>query len=126
MIKGIGIDLVELARIERVYRRFPQKFLARIFTSKEREELFRRQNLIPALAARFAAKEAVVKALGSGIGAVSWQDIELLREENTAPSVNLYGTAKEFAIRFGIDGLKVSWSHGRNYAVAQAVAYGVF
>lgn len=123
MIKGAGIDLVKVSRIEKVYRRHPNRFLRRLFTPAEREEILKRKNIIPALAARFAGKEAVAKALGSGIGRIAWRDIELLRREGTPPVVNLCRTAKTWAESCGVTGVKVSWAHESGYAVAQAVAY---
>lgn len=117
-----GIDLVEIERIERAYSLRPQAFMKRIFTEREREEL-RLRPLKPAtLAGRFAAKEAVAKALGSGIGYVSWKDIEVLGAAGGKPTVNLNGRARMLADKLGIREIALSISHARHYAVAQALA----
>lgn len=124
VIKGVGIDIVRVERIRRVYERFPEKFLNRLFTSAERQEITARLDPVPAIAARFAGKEAVVKALGSGIGPVSWRDVEFLQIDRGRPRVNLNGRAGRWAGSCHIKGVEVSWSHEREYAVAQAIAYG--
>ena len=114
-----GIDLVEISRIEDAVKRFGDRFLTRIFTTSELELV---GSSIPSLAARFAAKEAVSKALGTGIGLVSWQDIEILRDDLHPPLLVLHGKADEVARKLGLTKWSVSLSHTREHATAVAVA----
>jgi holo-[acyl-carrier protein] synthase len=116
-----GIDLVEIARLEGVDPAIRARFLKRIFTVQELETA-RDSNLH--LAGRFAAKEAVVKALGCGIGQVSWQEIEILRGQNGEPVLVLYGKARQIADDQGLTTWSVSISHTNTHAVAVAVACG--
>ena len=119
---GIGIDIVETSRIEESFAKFGDAFRDRVFTSTEIEYCESIQNPLPHYAARFAAKEAVSKALGTGIAAgVSWQDIELQRNEQGAPSVTLSGEAKAVADKAGVTELQVSLSHSDQYSAANAV-----
>ena len=89
-----GVDLVEIARFAEVVERHGERFLRRVFTDRELEEVGRN---IASLAARFAAKEAVAKALGTGIGPVSWREIEVLRGEARQPLLHLHGEASRLA-----------------------------
>ncbi len=123
-VKGVGIDLIRVKRIANVFQRRPERFLKRIFTKKEIEELLKRRNPIPSIAARFAAKEAVAKALGCGIGVIRWREMEIIKEERGKPMVFLKGEAARWADQYGIKGVKVSMSHDGSYAIANAVAYG--
>lgn len=123
-IKGLGIDLILISRIARAYRRRPERFLERIFTPREIESLRHKKNPFPSMAARFAAKEAIAKALGCGIGAVKWRELEVLPGKGGKPVVFLQGGARSWARRYGIRGVEVSISHDDSYAVAAAVAYG--
>jgi holo-[acyl-carrier protein] synthase len=116
-----GIDLVDLERFERTIQRQGERFLQRIFTPRELA-LF--SDHTESLAARFAAKEAVAKALGCGIGAIRWQDIEILRDEHNAPSLTLYAAALQLAEELGLDTWSISLSHTHRQAVALAVALG--
>ena len=122
-IKGVGIDLVRIRRIRRAYKRRPERFLNRIFTEKEKMYLRPKTNPFPSMAARFAAKEAVAKALGCGIGRVGWRDLEILPATGGKPVVCLRGAAQALAKKQGIRGIEISLSHDNFYAVAQAVAY---
>ncbi|MEI8039019.1 MAG: holo-ACP synthase [Verrucomicrobiota bacterium] len=122
-IFGIGIDVVEVARIASAIQRHGEPFLARVFTAGERAYCESRK--VPALhfAARFAAKEAVVKALGTGIGEhAAWLDLEITRDPVGAPQVVLGGAAAAFARDHGIIEIKISLTHARDYAAANAVA----
>lgn len=123
LIRGIGVDIVDLARIEAVVERFGQRFVQRILTEREIALL---SNPVPlhSLAGRFASKEAVAKALGSGIAGFSWHDIEVLRHENGDPWVQLHRGAKAIAQQRGVSKVWVSLSHERTHAVASAVAEG--
>ena len=122
-IHGIGIDVVEVGRIAEAIERHGEAFLARLFTAGERAYC-EAQN-VPALhfAARFAAKEAVAKALGTGIGGdAAWLDLEVLRDPSGAPRIALNGDAAEFARAVGITSVHISLTHAKAYAAANAVA----
>lgn len=115
----VGIDIIEIARIRDVLERFGDRFLNRIYTERERERYGRR----PAeLAARFAAKEAVMKALGTGIRGVRWRDIEVLPNRRGKPIVVLHGTAAARAKLLGFTHLAISLTHSRTDAMATVVA----
>jgi len=114
----LGVDIVEIERIERAVDRWGQRFLGRIYTEAELEFC---RNRVPELAVRFAGKEAVMKALGTGRMGVSWRDIEILRNRRNAPRVFLHGRARRRAAKLGIKELAVSLSHSREYAVASVV-----
>lgn len=149
-----GVDLIEIERISASIARHGEKFLARIYTPRELEictaENQPRMNAatlegtptrgyqggasapsrvglrvdIKSLAARFAAKEAVAKALGTGIGAVSFQEIEILRDENYAPVLYLHGAANQLAVSLGLENWSISLSHIETHAIAMVVALG--
>jgi len=114
----IGVDLIENRRIAKSIDRFGDRFLKRIYTEGERAYCKQR---ISSLAARWAAKEAVAKALGTGIGDVSWQEIEIIDQPHGPPLVQLHGQAKTLAKTLGLLGFAISLSHTKNYAVAFAV-----
>jgi holo-[acyl-carrier protein] synthase len=113
-LQYIGVDIIEISRIEALIRRWDNTFLQRVFTPSELEL----HSNVSSLAARFAAKEAVLKALGACDKGISWQDIEILAELNGKPSVNLRGRAKLQAEEFAINRINISLSHSREYAVA--------
>ena len=123
-VHGIGIDIVEVARIAAAAEKHGPAFAARFLTPAERAYCDARPNPAIHQAARFAAKEAVAKALGTGIGGnCPWLDIEITRDATTgAPGATLTGAAAGFAARHGIDRVLVSISHTRETAVANAVA----
>ena len=110
-----GVDIIEIPRIARVLERYGQRFLRRIYTPGEIEYCRERP---PNLAARFAAKEATMKALGTGVRGVAWKDIEVVRAPSGAPSILLHGRAKARAQRLGVQEISLSLSHSREYAVA--------
>ena len=114
-----GIDMIEIPRIAGVLARYPERFLDKIYT--EGEQRYSRGRP-PQLASRFAAKEAVMKALGTGVRGVPWKDIEVTRRPGHAPEVRLHGKAKERADRMGIFRLALSLSHSREMAIASVVA----
>jgi holo-[acyl-carrier protein] synthase len=116
-----GIDLIEIERVREAIERHGDKFIARIFTEYEQKEC---KGRIPSLAARFAAKEAVAKALGTGIGDVSWLDIEIRGDENNAPRVYLYGMADAKAKEKGLSNWSVSLTHTESQAMALVVVMG--
>jgi holo-[acyl-carrier protein] synthase len=113
----IGIDLVEVRRIEDLFSRH-EAFLRRIYTPKEVEYCLNKKNKFQHLAARFATKEAVIKALGGGAG---WKDIELLNDPTGRPYLQLYGRAREKADAKGIGKCEVSLTHTKDYAIAQVL-----
>ncbi|MCB1235407.1 MAG: holo-ACP synthase [Verrucomicrobiae bacterium] len=122
-IHGIGIDIVETARIADSIERFGERFLHRVYTDAERAYCDAMKHPARHYAARFAAKEAVSKTFGTGIGAeVNWNEIEILREGSGEPRVVLHGHGRETAARLGITRVFISLSHADHYAAANAVA----
>ena len=120
---GIGTDLVEVARIAKAIERQGDAFLRKVFTADEREYCETRGNTAVHYAARFAAKEAVAKALGTGIGAqAGWLDLEVVRQESGAPTIRLSGNALEFAESQRITRILISLTHTRDHAAAHAIA----
>ena len=117
---GIGTDLVELDRFREALRRTP-RLAERLFRPDERAYAERSRDPTERLAVRFAAKEAVMKALGTGIRGVRWRDIEVVRQRGRAPSIQLHGTAAARAERIGLEHLAVSLSHSDEFAVASVV-----
>ena len=113
-----GVDIVEISRIERVVKRWGSRFLDRVYTEREQDYC---ENKYNRLAARFAAKEAVMKALRTGRVGVGWRDIEVVIVENGAPSVELHGRAETYGEQFGIRQISLSLSHSEQYAVAFVV-----
>lgn len=114
-----GVDIIEVYRIDRAILRHGERFFDRFFTA---QELIDCGGRTPALAARFAAKEAVAKALGTGIGDVGWQDIEVVNSERRQPMLRLHGPAEEMAKKLGLGEWSISLSHTHEHAVAVAVA----
>ena len=121
-IVGIGIDVIEVERIDEAVEEFGDRFLERIFTEGEREYCGRQKRPAIHNAARWAAKEAVSKAFGTGIGAeLGWTDIEIVRRKSGEPELVLHGRAKEFAGEIGVREVKISLTHAKHYAAANAV-----
>ncbi len=116
-----GVDIIEVSRLDEAIIRHGERFFHRCFTS---QELIEADGRTPGLAARFAAKEAVAKALGCGIGDVSWKEIEILRDNQRRPEVILHGAAKKLAKRLGLIEWSVSLSHTHEHAMALVVAAG--
>ena len=119
MILRTGVDFLEIERLRESTLRHGEHFLSRIFTTAEQAEC---GDNYASLAARFAAKEAVSKALGTGIGDVGWQDIEILRADSGAPQLVLHVYAERLATQLGLRTWSVSLSHTREHAVAMVVA----
>ena len=113
-----GVDIIEIPRVRRLAERYGQRFFKRIYTDGE---IAYCRGRAPQLASRFAAKEAVMKALGTGVRGVRWRDIEVARQRGRAPTIQLHGTALARAQRLGIDHLTVALSHSEEYAVAFVV-----
>lgn len=122
-IFGLGVDIVELSRIERIIEQHP-RFLERVFSPEERQRINRSKSPARHAAARFAAKEAVAKALGTGIKGFSFSDIVILNDAAGRPYVELRGRARDVALASGVVEIAVSLSFGRDNAVASAVALG--
>jgi holo-[acyl-carrier protein] synthase len=116
---AVGIDLIEIPRIERAYNDFGERFLKRVYTERERE---RYRGRINELAARFAAKEATSKALGTGIVGIRWREMEVLPNRRGKPVLILHGQAAERARLLGLTQFSVSLTHSRNDAMAFVVA----
>jgi holo-[acyl-carrier protein] synthase len=114
-----GVDLIEISRISQAIERHGERFLRRIFTSKE---LALVGDKPASLAARFAAKEAVAKALGCGIGDVRWTEIEVLRGPNNQPELHLHGNARQLANQLGYHTWSISLSHSMDFAIAMVTA----
>ena len=115
---AVGIDMIAISRVQKVLDRHGQRFLQRVFTPEEAAFC---RGRVPELAARFAAKEAVMKALGTGVRGVGWRDIEVLPNRRGKPLVYLYGRGKERAERIGLQALDISLSHERDFAIAAFV-----
>lgn len=116
-----GVDIIEVGRIDEAILRHGDRFFQRFFTT---QELIDADGRTPALAARFAAKEAVAKALGCGIGDVGWKDIEIVRNGQRMPQLRLHGAAEALAQQLGLVEWSVSLSHTHEHAMALVVALG--
>lgn len=124
-IIGQGIDLVETARIERVWQRHGDAFLARIYTLAERDYCLKSKIAAQRLAGRWAAKEAVLKLLGTGWrGGIEFSDIEVLPDKLGRPLVTLHNRTVQLAESLGIRHVLVSISHAGDYAMASAIGVG--
>jgi holo-[acyl-carrier protein] synthase len=116
---GLGVDIVECERIRRIVERGDEAFLNRVFTEAERAYCSRMADPAPHYAARFAAKEAVAKALGTGLGAAAaLAEIEVVRAAHGAPGIRLHGSAAATAARLGLTGFRISLSHTKDHAIA--------
>jgi holo-[acyl-carrier protein] synthase len=116
---SVGVDIIEVERIEAVLQRHGQRFLQRVYTLAEQAYC---RGRVPELAVRFAAKEAVSKALGTGMRGIAWREMEILGDERGKPLVHLHGRAKARAEELGLSDFAVSLSHSRDYAVALVMA----
>jgi holo-[acyl-carrier protein] synthase len=124
MVLGLGTDLIETRRVQESIERYGERFLERIFTEGEITYCMRkRKNAAESFAARFAAKEAGAKALGTGISrGVSWKEFEVRREASGRPTLHLSGRAAELAEAMGVRRVQVSLTHSRELALAVVVA----
>jgi phosphopantetheine--protein transferase-like protein len=116
-----GIDTIEISRLDEINPEIRERFIQRVFTDKEKEQARNRSDVLSGL---FAAKEAVSKALGTGIGFVHWRDIEIVHLASGQPIVVLHDNAKTVANQLGLKTWSVSISHDRDKAIAMAVALG--
>ncbi len=114
----VGVDIIEIARVAEAIDRYGERFLHRVYTDAEIEYCKGRVNQ---LASRFAAKEAVVKALGTGDSGIGWKDMEIVSAGDGAPSIVLHGKALDRFNQLGLAELAVSLSHSKEYAVASVV-----
>jgi holo-[acyl-carrier protein] synthase len=122
MIVGSGVDLAEVARIRRSIERYGERFLARVYTPGERAYVEQKKNRFERYAARFAAKEAAMKAIGTGWKhGVTWQDFEVANLPSGQPTLRLSGKAAEFARRLDAKRVTLSLSHTETLAIAQVI-----
>ncbi|MBP9502004.1 MAG: holo-ACP synthase [Candidatus Promineofilum sp.] len=118
---AVGVDIIEVERLSRGIARHGDRFLNRFFTDREREQCGGRAT---SLAGRFAVKEAVGKALGTGIGDISWKEVEIINDERGRPILTLHGEAARLAAELGLAEWSISLSHTNTHAVGMAVALG--
>ena len=122
MIKGIGIDLVEIKRIKQSLQRYNYRFIKRVYTAPEIEYCESKVNKYQHYAVRFAGKEALFKAMGSGLrNGISWQDIEFINDELGKPQPNCGGKLAQLIDQLGVNRIFVSFSHTADFAVAIVV-----
>jgi holo-[acyl-carrier protein] synthase len=118
-----GIDLVDCPRIEKMIQRHGDRFIKKVFTAAEQAYAEANKNKIEKLAGRFAAKEAVLKLMGTGWrGKIAWTDIEIINNSAGQPEVTLDGEVKKIAEKLGVKHISVSITHTANFAIASAVA----
>ena len=122
MILGIGTDLAEVSRIRKSVERYGERFLSRVYTSKERAYASTKANSAERFAARFAAKEAAMKAIGTGWRrGVTWKDFEVVNERTGRPTLSLSGVAREIANRMGVKNISISLTHTTEVAFAVVI-----
>jgi len=122
VIVGIGIDIVAVDRIQHLSHRWGNRFLRRIFTEKEIAYSFKKRTPYPHLAARFASKEALLKAIGRGIyNGIILKQIEVINDKSGVPYLNLHGYIKKIIIEKGVSRIHLSISHDGGYAAAQVI-----
>ena len=122
MIVGSGVDLEEVGRVRAAIERYGERFLSRIYTPEEISYVEQRRNRFEGYAARFAAKEAGMKALGTGWDqGVHWVDVEVVNASNGRPSLRLHGRAAEVAAELGCRSIHVSLAHTSGMAIAQVI-----
>jgi len=122
-VVGIGTDIVECLRIAQMIERHGELFLTRVYTSREIEYCSSRKSATQHYAGRWAAKEAVLKAMGTGWArGITWRDIEVRNNEGGRPSIALGGAAREVCERLGVNQMLISISHCRSHATAYALA----
>ncbi len=122
MILGMGTDLAEVERIERSVERYGERFLKRVYTDFERSYAMRKKNFAERLAGRFAAKEAGMKAIGTGWrGGVTWKDFEVVNEPSGKPTLRLSGVAAQIAGRMGVKSIALSITHTAAMAMAVVI-----
>ncbi len=124
-VLGHGIDIIECERIQQIWDRHGERFLRRVFTDGEIRYCLAKKDPLPSLAGRFAAKEAVLKVLGTGWrGSISWTDVEVVHATSGAPRIVLSGHSARVAKDLGIKTVKISITHTRRYGAASAIGLG--
>ena len=127
LIVGCGIDLVKIERIEKIIKRWGDNFIFRIFTPLEREYCEKKKgNKYQSYAGKFAAKEALLKALGLGLREANWKEIEIKNDELGQPIIDTSGKLKNIASAKGVSKYFISISHTKEYAAAQVILDGLF
>ncbi|OQX83893.1 hypothetical protein B6D60_09935 [candidate division KSB1 bacterium 4484_87] len=122
MIIGIGVDIVNVSRLKASVERFGDRFLKRVFTARELQDCLGNANQFEKLAARFAAKEAVVKAIGIGLrNGITWQDVEVRNDGMGKPEIHSYGKCKQMLHVLSVSRMHVSLSHDTDTAIAMIV-----
>ncbi|HEU4415006.1 MAG TPA: holo-ACP synthase [Candidatus Angelobacter sp.] len=122
MIVGTGVDITEVLRIKAAVARFGDRFLRRVFTSAEAAYCLAKPNAAERLAARFAAKEAALKAIGTGLRhGITWRDVEVVRVPGQRPTISFHGKAAQFADRLGSKRAHLSLSHTAEHAIAYVI-----
>lgn len=125
LIIGCGIDLVKIERIEKIIKKWGDNFIFRIFTTLEREYCEKKKgNKFQSYAGKFAAKEALLKALGLGLREANWKEIEIKNDELGQPIIDTSGKLKNIALTKGVSKYFISISHTKEYAVAQVILEG--
>ena len=125
MIVGTGVDIAEVPRIKAALERFGKRFLSRVFTLQEAQYCLSKANAVERLAARFAAKEAGMKAIGTGLRhGITWHDVEVVRLPGGRPNLKFSGKAREFADRLGCKRVHLSLSHTKEQAIAYVILEG--
>jgi holo-[acyl-carrier protein] synthase len=121
-VRGVGVDLVKIPRMRAVIARWDERFLRRVFTEQEIAYCRARRDPVPHFAARFAAKEAGMKALGTGLRlGVKWRELEVRRERGQAPTLELHGRSRELGLARGGRRMLLALTHEGDYALAQAL-----
>lgn len=122
MIIGTGVDLVEIDRFRKVIERLKDRFILRVFTANEQQFCKEHRDPVPHFAVRFAAKEALFKALGTGWAkGVTWLDVEVRRERQDAPTMLLHGEAQRLSSAMGANKVHLSLSHSDQWAIAMVI-----
>ena len=122
MIAGCGIDLVKIERIEKIIKKWGNNFTSKIFTLSEREYCEKKKNKFESYAGKFAAKEALLKALD--LQGINWQEIEVKNNKSGKPIISLSGNLKRIALSRGITESFISISHTKDFAIAQVILEG--
>jgi holo-[acyl-carrier protein] synthase len=121
-VRGIGIDIVRISRMRDVLARWEDRFVRRVFTDREIAYCRARRDPVPHFAARFAAKEAGLKALGTGLAlGIHWRELEVCRDRGDAPRLELSGRSREIGRERGGERMLLALSHDGDYALAQAM-----
>ncbi|MBM7624035.1 holo-ACP synthase [Sporohalobacter salinus] len=122
MVKGIGVDIIEVSRIKDSWQEYQDRFLERVYTADEIDYCLQKSSPEVHLAVRFAAKEAVVKALGTGLRGMKWTEIEVFNNQFGKPIIKLHNQARTLAEQLKVKEVLISLSHTKKQAVAYAMA----